>query len=77
MLVFNVIDNGLACYCGVSRVLIMADNRFCKNCIPKKCVVLLVFFFISSPEPKARRLAYSIPVVRRPSVVVRRPQFQT
>ena len=36
-------------------------------------------FVFSSPEPKARRWAFSIPMVRRPSVVVvrRRPQFQT
>ena len=36
--------------------------------------------FISSPEPKAHRWAYRIPMVRRPSVVrpsVRRSQFQT
>ena len=35
----------------------------------------------SSPEPKAHRWAYSIPMLRRPSYVVvvvrRRPQFQT
>ena len=32
-----------------------------------------MFCFISSPEPKAHGLAYSIPMVRRPSYVVRRP----
>ena len=31
MLILNVIDNGLACDCGVSRVLIMTYHRFCKK----------------------------------------------
>ena len=36
------------------------------------------FAIFSSPEPKAQRWAFSIPMVRRPSVVRRRrPQFQT
>ena len=34
MLILNVIDNGLACDCGVCRVLIMTYHRFCKNLIP-------------------------------------------
>ena len=35
---------------------------------------MTILLNISSPEPKAHRLAYSIPMVRRPSsVVVRRP----
>ena len=34
MLILNVIDNGLACNCGVCRVLIMKCHRFCKNFIP-------------------------------------------
>ena len=35
----------------------------------------LIELFFSSPEPKAQRWAYSIPMVRRPSVVRRRPSF--
>ena len=31
MLILNDIDNGLACDCGVSRVLIMTYHRFCKK----------------------------------------------
>ena len=31
MLILNAIDNGLACECGVSRVLIMTYHRFCKK----------------------------------------------
>ena len=33
MLTLNVIDNGLACDCGVCRVLIMKCHRFCMNFI--------------------------------------------
>ena len=31
MLILNVLDNGLACDCGVSRVLIMTYHQFCKK----------------------------------------------
>ena len=31
MLILNVIDNGLAFDCGVSRVLIITYHRFCKK----------------------------------------------
>ena len=31
MLILNAIDNGLACACGVYRVLIMAYHRFARN----------------------------------------------
>ena len=30
MLILNVIDNGLVCDCGVTRVLVMTYHRFCK-----------------------------------------------
>ena len=44
MLVFNVIDNGLAC--GVCRVLIMAHHCFCKRFIPLNWVALQGVFTI-------------------------------
>ena len=31
MLILNIIDTGLACDCGVCRVLIMAYHRFCNK----------------------------------------------
>ena len=37
----------------------------------------LLLQIFSSPEPKVRRYAYSIPMVRRPSVVRRRPSSST
>ena len=44
MLNLNVIDNGLACDCGVCRVLITIYHRFCKNFIPKNGLYCLVYY---------------------------------
>ena len=46
MLILNAIDNGLACDCGVSRVLNMTCHRFCKKYFPWKWFVLIVYFII-------------------------------
>ena len=44
MLILNAKDNGLACGCGVSRVLIMTYHRFCKKYFTQKWVVLIVYY---------------------------------
>ena len=44
MLSLNVIDNGLACDCGIFRVLIMAYHRFCKKKILKNGLYFLVYY---------------------------------
>ena len=44
MLILNAIDNGLACDCGVYRVLIMAYHRFCKNIFLKNGLYHLVYY---------------------------------
>ena len=44
MLIINAIYNGLACDCGVSRVLIMTYHRFCKKYFIKKWAVLIVYY---------------------------------
>ena len=43
MLILNIIDNGLVCDCGVSRVLIMTYHGFCKKYLPYKWIVLIVY----------------------------------
>ena len=44
MLILNAIDNGLACYCGVYRVLIMAYHRICKKYFLKNGLYYLVYY---------------------------------
>ena len=44
MLILNAIDNGLACECGVSRVLILTYHRFCKKNFTYKWAVLIVYY---------------------------------
>ena len=44
MLILNVKDNGLACDCGVSRVLILTYHRFLKELFYLKWVVLIVYY---------------------------------
>ena len=44
MLILNAISNGLACGFGVSRVLIMICQRFCKKYFTEKWGVLIVYY---------------------------------
>ena len=44
MLILNVIDNDLACDCGVCRVFIMTYHRFCNDFIPKNGLYYLVYY---------------------------------
>ena len=45
--------------------------------VAMETMLQMVIAFFSSPEPKARRRTYIIPMVRRPSVGARRPSAST
>ena len=44
MLILNVIDNGLACDCGVCRFLILTYHRFFKRYFRKNGLYYLVYY---------------------------------
>ena len=44
MLIFNVIDNGLACDCGVCRDMIMSITDYARNIFLKNGLNYLVYF---------------------------------